>query len=404
MISRNPFSKIIGVFLLLLLVIPFSFSNAQSVSFVTNVASTYHFGTDLTINGQVESKSNPDSILLILQPEKQSSRQIPFQINADDTFTVTYDLTADPLKPFSRIYYWFQVEEPDGSIVSSPSYWFDYFDNRFTWNMLESKLFRVFWTGDDSFYGQVIHDIAKSGLEKATQILPVAPELPISIYVYPDTISLKEGLSSSSQEWVAGHASPEVGVVLVSKSADGSSALDLERQIPHELMHILQYQVTGEDYKNAPAWFLEGLATYSETYPNPDLDRILKDAQTRGTLIPFDTLCQVFPVQASEASIAYAQSLSFIKFLEANYGSSLFNEILDLSKSGVSCDQIIKQSTGISTEKLTSNWVASTFPGSNSQNGLPTKYVLYILLAVIVVVVVIILIREITRKRNDYES
>lgn len=375
-------------------------AGAQTVSFVTDVLSTYQFGQQLEISGQLQDITGSKSVSLILQPEKQASRQISIKPKGDLSFQVSYNLAADPLQPFSRIYYWFQVEQADGTLATSPSYWFDYFDNRYEWKTYSSRLFNIFWTGEDADLGLVINDIAKSGLEKATQTLPIAPHVPITIYVYPSLKSLQEGLASTRQEWVSGHASPELGVVLVSTSPEADSTLDLERQIPHELMHILQYQIAGSDYDKAPAWLLEGLATSSETYPNPERDRALIEAVNQGSLLSFSTICQSFPLQAEQASIAYAQSLSFTNYLHQYYGASIFEKMLSLSKTGLSCDQLVKQSTGLSLNKLTNNWLASEFPGRKAVRTFPGLTILFAFLAVVLVICVYLLIRERIRKQR----
>ncbi len=403
MIIRFILRSLTGLLLVVLVLLPTSSYHAQTTSFITEVAASYQFGSELSINGRVDSGSQNNTIYLVLQPERQTSRQVAIDTRDDLTFAVSYNLKSDPLKPFSRIYYWFQSEGADGTVLTTPSYWFDYFDNRFDWNLLESRLFKVYWTGDDTTAGQIILDIAKDGLEKATKILPVAPQLPISIYAFPDQKSLQDSLSSSNQEWVSGHADPALGVVLVSRSADESSNFGLERQVPHELMHILQYQVTGESYGNAPAWLLEGLATYSETYPNPDLDRTLSQALQTKTIIDFDGLCETFPLQANEANIAYAQSRSFVQYLESTYGSNLFIDILSLSGTGLSCEQTMKQTTGIGLAKLTKNWLGFISPTTAEQQIPTSKFVLYFSISLLVIAVIILLIREASKKTINYE-
>ena len=399
--TQSVFRKLVILALLIsFLAVNSSNASAQTVSFVTDVTSKYQFGQQLEITGQLLDINGSGMVSLILQPEKQASRQISITPQSDLSFQVKYDLTADPLQPFSRIYYWFQAEQADGTVTTSPSFWFDYFDNRYEWKTYSSKLFNIYWTGEDTNLGQVVNDIAKNGLEKATQILPVAPQVPITIYVYPSLKSLQEGLSSSRQEWIAGHASPELGVVLVSTSQDTDTTFDLERQIPHELMHILQYQVIGSDYDNAPAWLLEGLATSSETYPYPERDRALINAVEQGRLLPFSTLCQSFPLQAEQATIAYAQSVSFTDYIQQIYGSTIFENMLSLSKTGLSCDQLVKQSTNLTLNKLTRNWLTTEYPGQKAVRTFPGITILYAFLAVVVVIGLFLLIREIHRKQS----
>ena len=68
---------------------------------------------------------------------------------------------------------------------------------------------------------------------------------------------------------MAGHAAPDLGVVLISIPAGPDEGLEMQRQIPHELMHLAQYEVIGENFTNQPYWLIEGMASEAELYPNP---------------------------------------------------------------------------------------------------------------------------------------
>ena len=95
----------------------------------------------------------------------------------------------------------------------------------------------------------------------------------------------------------------------------------MERQIPHEIMHILEYQITGTSYNQIPVWLLEGLASSAELYPNPDYQQVLEKAVDEDSLLPMSVLCQDFPRDLSGALLAYAQSNSFVRFLNQNFGT-----------------------------------------------------------------------------------
>lgn len=373
---------------------------AQNSPLVTEVVSTYSFGSTLQITAHLVDGIQPAVIYIVLQPEGQTSRQVKLVTSGNDEISFTYDLQQDPLKPFSRIYYWYQFELLDGTVQTSPSYWLEYTDNRYEWKNISTNLFEVYWTEDEASFGQKMQDIARQGLERATQILPIAPTLPIRIYVYPDADSLQDTLLSTHQKWAAGHASPELGVILVSNASDQTNLLDLERQISHELMHILQYQVAGSTYQNAPAWLLEGLASYAQTYPDPDTERILAAAYASNTLLSLDNMCQSFPIDAVEANIGYAQAGSVVEYMENHFGAQVFPRILARAGDGLSCSQLLEETIGLSPTDLEEEWKISTFEGyKGSDNN--HSWGLLVLIAIVVIIVIIILLRDFKRRKQE---
>lgn len=387
----------------LLLTAPLHHAYAQNPITISDNQVVYHFGSDLKIVSRITSDEVQGSVYIILQPEGQLSRQISLTPDADGKLTFDYDLHQDPLKPFSRVYYWYQFESVSGSVVNSPSFWFDYIDNRYEWKQLSSKLFNVYWTEEDSAFGQQVMDIATAGLERATSILPVAPDLPISIFVYPDITSLQAALSAASQTFVAGHASPEIGVVLISDGKDQTSMIELERQIPHELMHVLQYQVLGSAYTDSPAWLLEGMATLVQSYPNADNDRILNSAIETNSLIPLGDLCESLPIEADTHILGYAQSAAVVEYLKDTFGSQVFLSMFDSVSKGLSCEQVIVNHTELTSEQLLSAWLMSAYPESRSSSQNNT-FILIMAGVIVMASVSFIIIREIIRKKKARDS
>ena len=98
---------------------------------------------------------------------------------------------------------------------------------------------------------------------------PVQLDQTVRIYVYNTANDLK-GALPGTQSWIAGQSAPDLGVILLSIPIGPEDQLELERQLPHELMHVLLYRLLGEKTANLPAWLVEGLASISEIYPNPE--------------------------------------------------------------------------------------------------------------------------------------
>jgi Peptidase MA superfamily len=275
------------------------------------------------------------------------------------------------LRAFSEVDYWFQITLQNGETYTSPKTTFLYRDNRFDWDMIESAPLRVHWHTGDIAFAQEILNIAQAGVQRAQQILPQVLVPPaIDVYVYSNGEELRGALLASSQKWIAGHADPDLNVALVSLPPGPEQRLEMERQIPHELMHVMMYYTDGNAYANLPAWFNEGLASMAELYPNPDYQVLMQNAYQTNSLMPLGTLCKVFPTDPHKALLAYAESASFMNFLFEKYGSAGFESLIALYAQGQSCEQAIETSFNASLSSLENQWQRQNFVRNSMQTAL----------------------------------
>ncbi len=369
---------IIGLLVIFACLTPIGSVSGDNSLEISNVTHAYEFGSELTITANLPQPELIRNMTLIIQPDSQQTRQVEVFVSAGGGILTQYDLTTNGFDPFTRIYFWFEAEMSDGSISSSSSYWFDYIDNRFAWKSNSTNLFTIFWTEGDTSYGQKLQSIARSGLEKSTQLLPVVPILPVEIYIYPNSSSMQSVLSLDSQSWVNGHTFINSNKILVADSPPLADTTDLERTIPHETMHLLQYQIMSTSYSNAPAWLLEGLATQSELYANPDLEREFSSAQKADTLLSFGDLCHGFPNDANLATLAYAQSSSFVAYIQRTYGNQVFPVFLQNAANGLDCEQNVKSSLGITLSQVELDWKTSIISSSNPSASPPYQLMMWI--------------------------
>jgi hypothetical protein len=171
----------------------------------------------------------------------------------------------------------------------------------------------------------------------------------------------------------------------------------MERQIPHELMHVLEYKLAGVSYSTIPTWLKEGLATSVELYPDPDLQRVLNEAQANGSLLSMASLCDGFPQDAKTAQLAYAQSASFVSYLNGRFGSQIFTKLIENASSGQTCENTVNSVLAVSLDQLEQDWMAVTFTDSSPLN--------YGILAVVIAlgVLLFIIMILILRKRHSNE-
>ncbi len=393
---------LIRLLLCSLMLLPISSVRAQSEEQVTKVQLDYQFGSSIHLTAQIQHEDDYSSILLILQPDGQSSRQINIEPEADGSISVNYDLTLDPLRPFARVYYWFELTALDGSSITTPSYWFDYLDDRYQWVSVKTDLFQLNWVDGADSFGQKVLEIAAEGLKAATHLLPLTPNFPIRIYVYPDVDSLQQALTLTGQPWTAGHASPDIGVLLVSNGSQSTELIEMERQIPHELMHVLEYNQAGASYSVIPAWLNEGLATSVELYPDPDLQRILNDAQRNASLLSMSSLCDGFPQDAKTAQLAYAQSGSFVNYLNGRFGSQIFTKLIENAASGQTCENAVNSSANVPLNQLEKDWIATTFTVATPLN-FGILAVIFSVAVLLVVLLIVLLRRHHTAKRKRHD-
>ncbi|HPH95473.1 MAG TPA: peptidase MA family metallohydrolase [Anaerolineaceae bacterium] len=351
---------------------------------------SYIFGEQVSFDVEVKSEAQIDEAYLVYQPEGSESRVIPMQID-QNRLAVDLDLNQTRIPPFSRVAYWFQLKPQGADLITSASYAFNYDDNRFEWQTLENEQLAVFWHDGDLAFGQSALNTGINGLETASGLLgTAAPSQQIRIYIYPSTQELQSALEISGQPWLAGHASPQLGIVLVSIAPNADQRLRMEQQIPHELVHVMLYQSVGKDYDRIPPWLNEGLATLAELYPNADYANVLVTAGKNNTLLPMSSLCSPFPMDASRAFLSYAQSASFTRFLQQKYGVSGIQNLLLKYSDGLGCSEASFAAFGKPLASLESDWKEETLGISSSLDALRRIAPYLLLFAVLLLPVLII--------------
>ncbi len=259
-------------------------------------------------------------------------------LHSDGTATFRYDAQQNLLPPFSRIVYRFDFTLSDGTQFSSSTQEYVYTDNRFAWQERSDSRLRVHWYAGDAAFGAFALDVAQRGLEAARRLVPMNLEAPIDIYIYASPIDLQSALALGGQGWVAGHANPKLGTVLVAIEPGTDLRVWLERQIPHELTHVLLYRMTGINYDRLPVWLREGMAMNAELYPNPDFEAALRTALETNSLLSMTELCTAFPPDTGRAFVAYAQSQSFVRFLIEQYGVTGLFALITAYADGMDCE------------------------------------------------------------------
>ncbi len=359
---------------------------AQSGVEVSDVQVQYTFGIEINFIARAQSSVPIQSATITFRARDGATQVQPLTVNPDGIILYRLDTTDRVLRPFTEITFSFQFVLSDGTTHASPSYTVIYADNRFAWQDADGGMVRVHWYNGDAAFGQAALDAARSGLQAVQSLIPFSMTQPIDVYVYASAEDLQGALYLGGSDWVAGHASPDLGVVMVSVPPGPSQGIAFERQIPHELAHVLLYRQIGPNAARLPRWLDEGIASLVEQYPNPDYGSALARAANSGALLPLSELCASFPPDTARAFLAYAEAESFTRFLFDQYGTSGLTALVSAYADGLDCEQGARRALGVSLSQLEARWreaaLGENRAGAAARNLLPYVVLLGLVLMV----------------------
>ena len=354
----RKYSKVIITIILLSNWLQISPTFAQNDSPILEHQVSHKFSELLTFEAILDPNIEAAKVEVFFSSEGSATTQVEsVEIRDENYVSLFYSLEEfDPLRAFAPVTYHFVVTQKDGQQFESEDFEFFYEDNRYRWQELEEDPFRVFWYSGDTKFGQEVLDTAEFSADKLQDLidLPIPEEL--DIYVYARSSDLRQALDLSGKPWLAGHANPDLGLVLISVAPGPESTLEMEREVPHEVAHAMLYEQVGDNYENIPAWLNEGIASLAELYPSPDYQQTLVEAEASNSLLPLAELCDGFPADSSSAGLAYAESNSFVRYLSRTYGPSGLNRLVDAYANGASCEDGTAIALGQPLSSIEQTW------------------------------------------------
>jgi hypothetical protein len=367
---------------------------------VFNAKVEYTFGEKINFQAQVLSDAAIKTASILIRAQGSTDTLVePIALVSQNLLTYTSDLSSRPLRAFARIDYWFILKTEDGKQFTSPVFNFYYEDNRYTWQVLVDKPFVVHWYEGNEAFAQDVLDVAHQGLQRISSILPLQAPAQVDIYVYASLDELQKTLSLTGRNWEAGHADPDLGVMVVALPVGPDQGLVTEERVPHELMHIMLFQSNPAGYNNLPVWFNEGLASISELVPNPDYQVLLETAVKKDTLIPIASLCRSFPTDLVGAQLSYAEAADFTRYLYHKYGSTGLQSLIGGYADGLECSRAVEVSFNASLPRIESDWRATILSTTTPTEPSPQVWPWFILLGVILVIPLMLALVGLSKRR-----
>ncbi len=324
-------------------------------------------------------------------PAGETAREVTLYLRINDADTESYtlpideghatyrrDLRAEPFPPFATLTYWWSYPAAEGMRETSRKTIL-YEDNRFPWNAREEDGITVKWVealADEADRPiNAALDIARQAREEIGSRLQSPSLEPITLYIYPSLADLQLALRLSGESWVGGEARPEVGVILLAIPLTETGILQMQRDIPHEMTHLLLYRQLGkEGYQALPAWLNEGLATVFEQRPDPAYAVTLDKAIASGSIIHLEQLCRTFyTLPDDRVRLAYAESGSIVTYIRQTYGWSAIRSLLAAYGDGHDCQSGVEQVLGMDLGELERSWLKWVGASQSSATAVPAS-------------------------------
>lgn len=184
---------------------------------------------------------------------------------------------------------------------------------------------------------------------------PVLGHLEIRITPTFDEMKHLAPIGAPPPAYASGVAYPKLHLVLISMMAPrGGEATNLDEVFRHELAHIaLEDAALGQ---HVPAWFNEGLAVGFAGENGLDRQKVLGTAALNGTLLPLADLDRGFPRDPSDVNVAYAESVDFLRFLQARSDRLRFASMIERVRAGQGFDRALGDAYGSDIRKLEFQW------------------------------------------------
>jgi hypothetical protein len=354
---------LLSLCLLLALRVPQAVQAEEGIKVVSHDVD-YVFGEKMTFRATIDTELEIQRVELILEVPGTPTFVGAASFFPPNEIEFIYDLSQRSLRIFSTVTYYFRFALENGEEVRSEEFSFPYLDNRYQWQKLDNGKFVVYWYDEEVTFAQKIIDAAEAGRESVLELLQRPKNnQKINIYVYSSTSALQSTLATTGATWVGGHADPSFGSVVVALPPGVDRALEIQRQIPHEITHIMLYRFMDTGYQYLPYWLNEGIASQMEVFPNPEYDAVLENAHAENRLIPLSQICYSFPTDPELVVLAYAESSSLLSYIMREHGLTGVRALISAYNQGVSCDRGAEIALGKKLSDLERAWKQDSFGG-----------------------------------------
>jgi hypothetical protein len=276
----------------------------------------------------------------------------------------TIDLKQEYVPPGVTLHVQWQIQDLSGGELDTP--WADVAvtDRRFLWHQSNQGGVTLHWYDGDTQYSDAMLSTAATALANAQRDLGVSSSVPVDVYLYANEQDFRSTLVTGSSSWVGGETYPTYhDVVLLAPSTDLANS---ERSVAHEMTHVAIDSGDDSPFGPLPTWLDEGLAMVAEGQTDPVFVQALQTAESAHHLMSIQSLSGNFPDSTDQATLAYAESDSLVRYFIQTYGKQKIGLLIAGFRQGETSDKAFQQSIGQTTLQFQQAWLASLGQPANT--------------------------------------
>lgn len=215
--------------------------------------------------------------------------------------------------------------------------------------------------GDDDVASAMlsrVEEYTQGGLVRMAARFEGMVPAPFRVVVHSSATSMPPGLQGTVHEGAPGMAELDTRTIrLFLREARAVPRSDLAPVVDHELVHLLLDQYAGPAARRLPRWFHEGIAQTlaRDSYLGAREEDLVWRAGA-GRMLRFSELAGRFPESPGELQAAYAQSYSFVSWLEREYGLTLLLQAVRMVDEQTTLMGALVQLTRRTSVELEDGW------------------------------------------------
>ena len=265
-------------------------------------------------------------------------------------------LDAGQLPPGLDVLYHWRITDANGDVTETEVQTIPWIDSRYDWTPLEGPRVTVYAYDMPAEFQQATLDSAERTIDRLVEAYGFEPQEHIRLWAYAHTEDLYCALAPNSEPWIAGSAYPPLYLIMAILPVGDYD--ELARVVPHEITHQVEHQVTKNPFNSPPLWLSEGLAVYWQETGRDRFYTYALQIASEGDAPPLRTLNGGFDYNPDGALAAYALSLSAVIYILDTWGDEGMANLLGAFREGISFDDAIKQSLGVTFDELDAGWQA----------------------------------------------
>jgi hypothetical protein len=207
---------------------------------------------------------------------------------------------------------------------------------------LTTPHFTIEYSGISEKYARLVADSAEHSLPRISRALGRDIPAQITIVLTDTPERFRELTAGTLPDWSAAVAVPGRRIIF---SPLAGQKIEMEKILAHELVHVVIDEAAGEEY--VPRWFHEGCAELFSGGWGLRNELYMAWRVTRGRMMNFDNIQDVFSSGSLDAGLAYDQSMLAVRFLVNEYGRTALSRILTSLNQGNDFPEAFLNATGL---------------------------------------------------------